>query len=89
MITTNHDPHQSSAGARYEKENGGAWCIGSSAMPVMHHVTDLPGAPQIAKAVNAVTTIVAADRVKADMKDKPSFYFLRNILQVIMCPSSV
>ena len=51
-------------------------------MPVIHHVTDLPGAPQIKQAVDTVTSIIAADRKKLDMKDKPSFYFLRNILQV-------
>ena len=52
-------------------------------MPVVHHVTDLPGAPQIKQAVDRVTSIIAADKAKLDMKGKPSFYFLRNILQAL------
>ena len=85
VITTDHDPHQSTRGVHYEKENGGAWCVGNSTMPVMHHVTDLPGAPQVPEAVNTVTAIIAADKAKIDMQGKPSFYFLRNILQVCKC----
>jgi len=45
-------------------------------LPVIHHVTDLVGDDKVA----AIRSIVMKDRLKNDMKDRPSFYMFRTIL---------
>eukprot|EP00946_MAST-07B_sp_MAST-7B-sp1_P003111 g3111.t1 len=74
VVSTDHDPHENG----YEGENGGAWSLenGSSLLPVLHHVTDLVNE----KKVDAIRSIVMADRAKVDMRGRPSFYVLRTIL---------
>ena len=81
VTTTGHDPHflPGMQGKEiYEKENGGAWCD-KNGTPVMHHVTDLPA--KVSDAAASITSIIAVDKKKVDMRGQPSFYFLRNILK--------
>jgi len=75
VITTNHDA--TPAG----KVQGAAWCD-AGGTPVIHHTTDLSG--NVTADIATIVTLVNADKKHfhpISGPSKPSFYFLRNILQ--------